>query len=159
MKANKYCQSCGMPMKQDPQGGGLNADGTKNQMYCSYCYVDGKFHQPDMTVTEMQVFVKEKMKEMGFPGFLAGFFTKIYCISGRGLVNKVLLQMGRLAYKLGVKFFCTIGAYAVAKLGFGSILNVLLYPLPEALIISNVVATGADWDEALQGVYLCQRKF
>lgn len=75
-KAYKNCQSCGMPMKQDPQGGRLNADGTKNQMYCSYCYVDGQFHQPDMTVTEMQAFVKEKMKEMGFPGFLAGFFTK-----------------------------------------------------------------------------------
>lgn len=24
----------------------------------------------------MQIFVKEKMKEMGFPDFLAGFFTK-----------------------------------------------------------------------------------
>ena len=64
-----------MPMKKDPQGGGMNADGTKSQMYCSYCYVDGSFYQPDMTVTEMQVFVKGKMKEMGFPGFLAGFFT------------------------------------------------------------------------------------
>jgi len=37
-KKNKFCQSCGMPMKQDPQGGGTNADGSINIMYCSYCY-------------------------------------------------------------------------------------------------------------------------
>jgi len=35
---NKFCQSCGMPMKQDPQGDGTNADGSINTFYCSYCY-------------------------------------------------------------------------------------------------------------------------
>jgi len=38
--------------------------------------VDGKFVNPEMSVDEMKVLVKDKMKEMGFPGFLAGFFTK-----------------------------------------------------------------------------------
>jgi len=64
-----------MPMKKDPQQGGSNADGSKSLMYCSYCYQDGAFFQPDMTADEMKAFVKGKMKEMGFPGFLAGFFT------------------------------------------------------------------------------------
>jgi hypothetical protein len=27
----EMCQSCGMPLKQDPQGGGTNADGSKNK--------------------------------------------------------------------------------------------------------------------------------
>lgn len=72
----KNCQSCGMPMTKDPNKGGTNADGTKSTMYCSYCFENGKFKQPDMTVSEMQAFCKAKMKEMGFPGFLAGFFTK-----------------------------------------------------------------------------------
>ena len=45
-------------------------------MYCSYCYENGDFTQPDITVDEMKALVKGKMKEMGFPGFLAGFFTK-----------------------------------------------------------------------------------
>ena len=45
-------------------------------MFCSYCYVDGKFVNPEMTVDEMKVLVKGKMKEIGFPGFMAGFFTK-----------------------------------------------------------------------------------
>lgn len=72
----KNCQSCAMPLKKDPQGGGTNANGSKSTMYCSYCYENGKFKQPNWTVSQMQEFVKDKMKEMGFPGFLAGFFTK-----------------------------------------------------------------------------------
>lgn len=75
-KIYKNCQSCAMPLKKDEKGGGSNADGTKSNMYCSYCYVDGKFSQPDMTVDGMKTLVKGKLKEMGFPGFIAGFFTK-----------------------------------------------------------------------------------
>jgi hypothetical protein len=65
-----------MPMKKDEKGRGMNADGTKSTMYCSKCYEGGKFKLPNMTVTEMQALVKGKLKEFGFPGFLAGFFTK-----------------------------------------------------------------------------------
>ncbi|MEZ5195505.1 MAG: zinc ribbon domain-containing protein [Bacteroidales bacterium] len=75
-KKYKNCQSCGMPLSKDPEKGGLESDGTKNKLYCSYCYVDGKFVNPDITVDEMKILVKGKMKEMGFPGFIAGFFTK-----------------------------------------------------------------------------------
>jgi len=72
----KNCQSCGMPLSKDPQKGGSESNGTKSTMYCSYCYIDGKFINPEMSVDEMKVLVKGKMKEMGFPGFMAGFFTK-----------------------------------------------------------------------------------
>ena len=60
------CQSCGMPFKNDPKGGGTNADGSLSKTYCSYCYQDGKFTQPNMTAAEMQEFVKGKLREMGF---------------------------------------------------------------------------------------------
>jgi len=73
---NKFCQSCGVPLKKDPKGGGTNEDGSIQLNYCSFCYENGKFKQPDITAHEMQTFVKNKMKEMGFPGFLAGFFVK-----------------------------------------------------------------------------------
>jgi len=76
MTEYKNCQSCGMPLKKDEKGGGTNADGTKSKMYCSKCYQDGKFTTPDITVTQMQELVKGKLKEMGFPGFIAGFFTR-----------------------------------------------------------------------------------
>ncbi len=74
-KTYKNCQSCGMPMKQDPERGGSESDGSKSSKYCSYCYQKGEFTQPDFTAAQMQAFCKGKMKEMGFPGFLAGFFT------------------------------------------------------------------------------------
>ncbi len=60
------CQSCSMPLNKDPKGGGLNADGSKSKMYCSFCYDKGAFRNPDMKVEEMQDFVKNKMKSMGF---------------------------------------------------------------------------------------------
>jgi hypothetical protein len=71
----KNCQSCGMPLKKDPMGSGTNSDGSKSNMYCSYCFENGEFKQPDWTVVQMQAFAKEKMKEMGFPGIVAGLFT------------------------------------------------------------------------------------
>jgi len=75
-KIYKSCQSCGMPLKKDEKGGGTNADGSKSTMYCSRCYENGKFTAPDMSVSQMQELVKGKLKEMGFPGFIAGFFIK-----------------------------------------------------------------------------------
>lgn len=76
-KQYKNCQSCGMPLKRDEQGGGTNADGSKSTMYCSLCYENGKFLSPEIdTAAKMRAFVKDKLKSMGFPGFIAGFFTK-----------------------------------------------------------------------------------
>jgi len=73
----KFCQSCGMPMKRDPQNGGTNSDGSKNSDYCSYCYEDGVFTSPEIdTPQKMQQFCIKKMKEMGMPGFVAWFFTR-----------------------------------------------------------------------------------
>jgi hypothetical protein len=59
-KKNKYCQSCGMPLKKDEKGGGSNADGSLNTLYCSHCYQDGRFTRPDITVDEMKSLVKVK---------------------------------------------------------------------------------------------------
>jgi len=75
MKANKTCQSCGMPLKRDPKSGGTNADGTVNHAYCSYCYAEGQFTQPDMTVDQMRTLVIGKLKEMGFPRFISRLFA------------------------------------------------------------------------------------
>ena len=74
-KTFKNCQSCGMPLKRDAHGGGTNADGTRSLMYCSHCYQNGKYVHPNMTVADMKLRVKEKLKEFGFPGWIAGFFT------------------------------------------------------------------------------------
>lgn len=77
MKQYKVCQSCSMPLKSDPQGGGTEADGSKSVMYCSKCYENGVFKQPNITATEMQEFVKNMMvTDMKMPKFLAKFFAK-----------------------------------------------------------------------------------
>ena len=65
-----------MPLKKDTNGGGTENDGSKSEKYCSYCYENGKFINPDITVEEMKTLVKGKLKEMRFPGFIAGLFTK-----------------------------------------------------------------------------------
>ena len=75
-KRYKNCQSCGMPLRRDEKGGGTNADGSKSSMYCSHCYLAGNFTMPDITVDQMKVNVKEKLRSFGFPGFLTGFFTR-----------------------------------------------------------------------------------
>ena len=49
-KEQSFCQSCGMPLTNDVLG--TNADGSKNEDYCMYCYKDGKFLQ-DCTMDEM----------------------------------------------------------------------------------------------------------
>ena len=46
----KFCQSCGMPLTEEVLG--TNADGSKNEDYCMYCYKDGKFLQ-ECTMDEM----------------------------------------------------------------------------------------------------------
>ena len=63
----KYCQSCGMPLK-NAEDFGTNADGSKNEDYCSYCYEKGEFTKA-CTLQEMidmcvPIMVKEDgMKE------------------------------------------------------------------------------------------------
>ena len=76
MKANySNCQSCGMPLKRDEQGGGTNADGSRSTTFCSHCYLQGQFTLPDLTAAQMQIRVREKLREMRIPGFLAYFLA------------------------------------------------------------------------------------
>ena len=49
-KDMQFCQSYGMPLTDEVLG--TNADGSKNEDYCMYCYKDGKFLQ-DCTMDEM----------------------------------------------------------------------------------------------------------
>ena len=62
----KFCQSCGMPLTDNILG--TNADGSKNDEYCIYCYKDGAF-TGDFTMEEMaeycSMFVEEYNKNTG----------------------------------------------------------------------------------------------
>ena len=66
MKELKICQSCGMPLTDELLG--TNADGSKNEDYCIYCYKDGAF-TGDFTMEEMaeyfSMFVENYNKNTG----------------------------------------------------------------------------------------------
>lgn len=46
-----FCGSCGMPLLRD-EDAGTEADGSRSTEYCTYCYRDGGFTEPDLTREE-----------------------------------------------------------------------------------------------------------
>lgn len=60
----KHCQSCGMPLEQDPHHGGTEKDGTHSMEYCSHCYENGEFIDKDCTIEKMQEIVAELTQKM-----------------------------------------------------------------------------------------------
>lgn len=63
MELNQFCQSCSMPLENDTMLG-TEKNGSKNRQYCRYCYQDGAFVNPGMSLQQMTSFVKSKMLEM-----------------------------------------------------------------------------------------------
>lgn len=47
----KFCQSCAMPLNKNILG--TEMDGSRSQMYCTQCYLNGKFVQPTLTYNDM----------------------------------------------------------------------------------------------------------
>jgi len=48
----QFCQSCAMPLDR-PERFGTEADGSRSEDYCVYCYQNGAFTDPDATMEEM----------------------------------------------------------------------------------------------------------
>ena len=67
----KQCQSCGMPLQTEKAGDcrGTEENGTMSEMWCSLCYADGKFINPDTSLEEMKQIVDRALKEQK-SGFL-----------------------------------------------------------------------------------------
>jgi len=64
----RICQSCSMPLREEALCG-TNADGSKNEEYCIYCFKEGKFTEPDLTQEQIiekgvQYLVKEQNIEL-----------------------------------------------------------------------------------------------
>lgn len=75
MSKTTFCQSFGMPLKKDPQGGSTNADGSINNKYCSYCFQNGEFTFKG-SWNEFQEFCRKKMIAGGHSKFIAWLFTR-----------------------------------------------------------------------------------
>jgi hypothetical protein len=56
-----------MPLSQDPKGGGTEADGSRSTEFCSYCYQNGAFFEPNMTLEQMIAKLEPIMAGMHMP--------------------------------------------------------------------------------------------
>ena len=57
-----FCQSCAMPIDK-PELRGTEAGGAVAMEYCTYCYQNGKFTEPDITLPQMIDKCVQKMVE------------------------------------------------------------------------------------------------
>jgi len=62
----RFCQSCGMPLTEEKLYG-TNADGTKTDEFCLYCFKDGDYIDKDMTMDQMLDICVREMKKQGMP--------------------------------------------------------------------------------------------
>ncbi|MGZ8543647.1 MAG: zinc ribbon domain-containing protein [Flavisolibacter sp.] len=62
MVTKNLCQSCSMPL-DEPGRMGTEKDGSKTNEYCAYCYQNGAFVNPKMTLEEMKIVVKTEMEK------------------------------------------------------------------------------------------------
>ena len=63
MKNKHDCQSCGMPINNH-KFMGTEIDGSTNPDYCIYCYLNGEFTDPYMTIDEMKTAVRTRLEKM-----------------------------------------------------------------------------------------------
>lgn len=66
MSEENICQSCGMPMVIE-ESFGTNANGSKNKDYCCFCFQDGKFTEPKITMEAMIEKVSGFLIQSGIP--------------------------------------------------------------------------------------------
>jgi hypothetical protein len=66
MIPNTICQSCTMPI-DNMEDRGTEKDGSKSNLFCKYCYTDGSFTDPEMTLEQMKINVAAQMEKMKLP--------------------------------------------------------------------------------------------
>lgn len=81
-----FCQSCSMPLAA-AESLGSNADGSANEEYCTYCYQEGAFTDPDATV--------QSMIEVCVPHVVAG--QKMSEQEARDMLNRFIPRLKRWA--------------------------------------------------------------
>lgn len=73
------CHSCGMPLISENDAG-TEADGTKSTLYCTYCFQNGRYTDPDLTFEEMvQKSAPLMADQLGMPVEKAEKMVRVYC--------------------------------------------------------------------------------
>ena len=72
MDDKKRCQSCGMPLAEGYYGTQVDGDATHDE-YCKFCYQNGSFTRPDLTLEDMiQLSVTNMTQDLKIPEELKG---------------------------------------------------------------------------------------
>ena len=66
MSDSKICQSCSMPL-DGVDLWGTEKDGSKNHEYCKFCYKDGAFTNPGITLDQMKAHMRKIMGKEKLP--------------------------------------------------------------------------------------------
>ncbi|HOW04057.1 zinc ribbon domain-containing protein [Methanospirillum hungatei] len=86
------CQSCAMPLVKD-EDCGTEKDGSRSSIYCTYCYQNGEFTDPDATVEGIAELLCRMISQMyGIPMdkarmFMTGQIQTLKRWSGRIVPN------------------------------------------------------------------------
>lgn len=77
MEPRLFCQSCTLPI-DEVEDRGTEKNGTKSELYCKYCYKDGVFTNPNMTLKQMMIICEQQMKKQNIsPEILAQSFKML----------------------------------------------------------------------------------
>ena len=99
MQKEIYCQRCAMQMEK-PEDFGNNADGSKNEEYCCYCYENGAFCYPEATMEEVIESCIEHVVPDIFPDeaaarkVLTEHFPTLKCWKKTGMIISFKLKDG-----------------------------------------------------------------
>lgn len=84
-KKQKFCQSCAMPLTNEILG--TNADGSKNEEYCLYCFKDGSFtgnftmeemvEHCSMFIDEVNKHIPKPMTKDEYKQMMLGYFSTL----------------------------------------------------------------------------------
>lgn len=66
MKPKLFCQSCTMPI-DNMEDRGTEKNWIPSDLYCKYCYQDGAFTNPDMTLEQMKKITEAAMYQQHIP--------------------------------------------------------------------------------------------
>ena len=71
MNESKICQSCSMPLDGEDLWG-TEENGSKNAEYCKFCYKDGAFTNPGITLDQMKSHMMKIMGKEKLPANIVG---------------------------------------------------------------------------------------
>jgi hypothetical protein len=76
-KKYTVCQSCGSPFSKNKNN---FTGGFYDVKYCTECFTDDHFTEPDLTIDGMKRKILDRLQKMGMPGNLARFTDRLHTL-------------------------------------------------------------------------------